>query len=194
MNKNFLIGIGVVALGGGIILFCHYKPIYDNKRLIRLFIDKNYASVSEQLTDAEQKKLEKVIFNLTDKEKKTLLMAYKNGADKVDMDELKRVLDKLKPVMDEIKPAFDIKRIEHGKKEIALYIKNAVNPSITFNYGGDEVKKILIPLTKAGKDEVAMLKLVYDKGKLTAYEGDTKIQEEEIIEQKQIEKLNKQNK
>ncbi len=191
MDKKFLIGIGVVALGSGLILYSHYQPIYLKNKVLKLFITKNYTSVSEQLTDSELRKLKEVIFNLTENEQKTLLRAYKNGSETVNVDELNRVLNKLKPVMDELKPSFDIKRIEYGKNEITLHIKNAIDSDIIFNYGGSDVKKIMIPMNKTGKDDTSMLKLVYDNGKLTAYEGNTKVQEETIIDKKQITTNNK---
>jgi len=183
MDKKIIIGVGLATIGISALAYLHWKPRHDRKRLIQLFIEKNYTNISEQLTADEKRKLEDVIFNLSEKEQKTLLSAYKS-ANVENMDELRRILDKLHPVMDEIKPAFDITRIELGKKQIYLHIKNALQPNIIFSYGIAQPQPITmkIPLVDATKDGKALMTLIFNKGKLSAFEADKKIQEEEIIE------------
>ncbi len=184
MNKKIIIGCGLAAIGIAALAYAHYKPINNRKTLIKLFIEKNYTAISEQLTEDEQKKLEDAIFNLTEKEQKTLLKAYKNS-DASNMDELSKILDKLRPVMDLIKPAYDIKRIELGKKEVVLYVKNAISPNLTLNYSISPMK-MDVSLVTAMKDGKALMTLRYNKGKLAAFEDGKKIQEEEIVEKKPI--------
>jgi hypothetical protein len=176
-KKKLLIGIGIGSvIIGTTYYFFWYKPEKDFNDLIYAFLDKNYKSTGEKLLPEEEEKLRKVIFNLPDDEQKLLLKAYKDGQESVDVSKLKSILYKLKPIMDEIQPAFDIKRIERSKKEITLYVKNAIDPDLVLNYSKDF--NLDVPLnTETGN---ISMKLVYANGKLTALEANKKIQEETV--------------
>lgn len=169
-KKNTIILLSAAALLGLGYVFLVYLPDDRRKKLLSLYVKKNFTTKASLPTKDELDVLTKAIAQLSNEEVKTLLASY-SGADTKDKDNSVAPLNnKIKGLTGtKIKQGVELVKNDKEKKVATLYIKNATTPTVDFGYQGmGAMISQAIPMSDGSE-----LALHFEGNTLSSKEGDT---------------------